>query len=253
MNTTISGPDQGFHYLLLGQLLQQAGLISWDELQIALQAQRREEYQGHRLGEVLVIMGLVSQETLEFFASRFQQVMAEAQDHPHTRKIGDYLQEAKLLSPEQVEEILEEQGYRNELFGNIAVKKNFIKQQTLNFFVEHLSKEKPVQARINQHMINIKSYLKLNNIKGAVLELREAIKLDPHNQKFHAWLAQIYLDQRLTGIAQIHLRKAIQANPKDPFVQSVSHHFFTAYPSHFEDFKMRNTTQDFSWMEVSCF
>jgi len=258
-NLASSSLDHGFHHLLLGQLLQQAGIISWDELQTALQAQKREEYKGHRLGEVLVVMGLVSPETLEFFASRFQEVMAEAQAHPHERKIGDYLQEAHLLSPEQVEEILEEQGYKNELFGNLAVKKKFIKQQTLNFFVEHLSKEKPVQARINQHMINVKSYLKLNNIKGAILELREAIKLDPHSHKFHAWLAQIYLEEKLTSIAQIHLRKALQANPMDPFVQSVSNNFSVSYPTHFQSFNQdlnqnfppKQKAPDTSWVELS--
>ena len=68
-------------------------------------------------------------------------------------------------------------------------------------------------------MLNIVSYTEI--FKEATLEIRGALKIAPHCHRCHAWLAKIYISQSRLSLASIHLRKALQANPTDMFVQSV--------------------------------
>ena len=54
--------------------------------------------------------------------------------------------------------------------------------------------------------------------KDAVLELRDALQIDPNNGKCHGLLGLIYLEQNSLSLAKIHIEKAWQADPKNPIV-----------------------------------
>jgi len=54
--------------------------------------------------------------------------------------------------------------------------------------------------------------------KDAVLELRDALQIDPNNGKCHGLLGLIYLEQNSLSLAKIHIEKACQADPKNPIV-----------------------------------
>ena len=54
--------------------------------------------------------------------------------------------------------------------------------------------------------------------KDAVLELRDALQIDPNNGKCHGLLGLIYLEQKSLSLAKIHIEKACQADPKNPLV-----------------------------------
>jgi curved DNA-binding protein CbpA len=54
--------------------------------------------------------------------------------------------------------------------------------------------------------------------KDAVLELRDALQIDPNNGKCHGLLGLIYLKQNSLSLAKIHIEKACQADPKNPLV-----------------------------------
>jgi Tfp pilus assembly protein PilF len=75
-----------------------------------------------------------------------------------------------------------------------------------------------VRAReqANRHFLRAQEQLKLRNATLAVQELRDAIKIDPKNSEYHAFLAKIHLDQGLVGMANISLRQALKFNPNDP-------------------------------------
>lgn len=59
-------------------------------------------------------------------------------------------------------------------------------------------------------LINGKNYAK------AILELKEALKVDPKHSKTHALLAQCYLGQGQATMAKLELKKALESNPKEP-------------------------------------
>ncbi|MBD3880600.1 DnaJ domain-containing protein [Phormidium tenue FACHB-886] len=49
----------------------------------------------------------------------------------------------------------------------------------------------------------------------AILELREAIKMEPTNSECHSRLGQIYLKTNQNTMAKIHFNKALELNPQD--------------------------------------
>ena len=110
----------------LGQMLQDAGLISAAQVKMVLDAQAKVP--GMRFGEIVVHWGWLEKETVDFFADQLPQLVNEKERQP----IGYYLQQAKLLTEEQVQEILEEQRQVNMRFGELAVQKGWVKQQTLD-------------------------------------------------------------------------------------------------------------------------
>lgn len=58
-------------------------------------------------------------------------------------------------------------------------------------------------------------YIDKNNFAGAVLELREALKLQPNSPMCHSLLGFAYLKQNQVTMAKVHINKALQLNPKD--------------------------------------
>ncbi len=119
----------------IGEILQEAGLVSATQVEIALQDQQL--YPELHLGEILALRGWVQQKTADFFAEKWEDKIYDPEKAP----IGKYLQEAGLLEKEQIELILQEQKLTFLKFGAIVVLKGWIKQNTLNFFVHNLFPE----------------------------------------------------------------------------------------------------------------
>lgn len=65
-------------------------------------------------------------------------------------------------------------------------------------------------CRRAQGFMDSKSYAK------AILELKEAVKLDPKHSKAHAMLAMSYLQQDQATMAKLEMNKALQSNPEEP-------------------------------------
>jgi curved DNA-binding protein CbpA len=55
-----------------------------------------------------------------------------------------------------------------------------------------------------------------DNIAKAILELRDALRIEPNNPRCHALLGKIYLKQNQPTMAKIHINKALQINPEEP-------------------------------------
>jgi curved DNA-binding protein CbpA len=55
-----------------------------------------------------------------------------------------------------------------------------------------------------------------NNCAQAILELRDALKLEPNNSTCHGLMGLAYLKQNQLTMAKVHINKAWQLNPKDP-------------------------------------
>jgi len=65
-------------------------------------------------------------------------------------------------------------------------------------------------CRRAQGFMDSKSYAK------AILELKEAVKLDPKHSQTHALLAMCYVEQNQATMAKIEMNKALASNPEEP-------------------------------------
>lgn len=123
----------------LGEILRQAHLISSTQLEEALLEQSKTH---KRIGEILVKRGWIKQETADFFAQHWTSIVTQEEKQPK-QPLGHYLKQAGLLDEEQINSIIGEQG-QGRLWvriGASAALKGWVKQSTVDFFVEHLYPE----------------------------------------------------------------------------------------------------------------
>lgn len=84
--------------------------------------------------------------------------------------------------------------------------------------VEHVSPTEPYCRRAEEYMAK-------NSFAKAVLELKDALKLEPNNSRCHSLLARAYLRQNQATMAKIHLQQALKLNPQDPNVVEAKKEF----------------------------
>ncbi|MBD2514165.1 tetratricopeptide repeat protein [Nostoc sp. FACHB-973] len=123
----------------LGKVLQQADLISSEQVEIALKEQI--QLAELSLGEILVLHGWLKQETVDFFSQEWPVLLEQKPKQP----LGKYLEEAGLLNEHQIRIILAEQTQNKFRFGELAVLKGWLKPTTIKFFLEHLALESQIQ------------------------------------------------------------------------------------------------------------
>ncbi|WP_019508593.1 hypothetical protein [Pleurocapsa sp. PCC 7319] len=123
--------------LPLGIFLQNAGLISSQQLTNALEIQ--SQYTQMKIGEILILQEEIKPQTLDFFVNKWREIKEQGQQFP----IGYYLKQASLLDEQQIQAILTDQKQTKLKFGELAVKKGWLKQRTVNFFLNNLSIRPP--------------------------------------------------------------------------------------------------------------
>ena len=116
----------------LGMILQEADLVSWGRIELALQTQT--QYPNLRLGEILAMCDWIKPETADFFAQDWSNVIQQQQKDP----LGYYFKQAALLNEAEIETVLAEQRRTGIRFGTVAVLQGFIKSTTLDFFLMYL-------------------------------------------------------------------------------------------------------------------
>jgi tetratricopeptide (TPR) repeat protein len=117
----------------LGEILQLADLISIAQIEFALEKQT--QHKNMRLGEILALQGWIKQETADFFAQKWSDLLNQKSKQP----LGEYLKKAALLDEYQVKIILCEQKQMGLRFGELAVHKGWLKPTTINFFLEYIA------------------------------------------------------------------------------------------------------------------
>jgi curved DNA-binding protein CbpA len=75
--------------------------------------------------------------------------------------------------------------------------------------------EAPVSPVAN-YIRRAQEYLDRNNPAQAVIEMRDALKIEPNNSTCHGLMGLAYLKQNQVTMAKVHINKAWQANPQDP-------------------------------------
>lgn len=70
-------------------------------------------------------------------------------------------------------------------------------------------------SRVDAYIRRAEGYIAKKNFAGGVLELKEALKLEPTNSKCHSLLGLAYLKQNQVSMARVHINQALQLNPND--------------------------------------
>jgi tetratricopeptide (TPR) repeat protein len=122
--------------VLLGIVLQQAGLVSVSQVEKALEQQNQTSTH-LKIGEILASQGRIKPQTADFFAERWSKLVTKKPQQP----IGQYFKQAALLNEQQIQIILDEQKQTKLKFGEIAIAKGWLKQGTVDFFLHHLAPE----------------------------------------------------------------------------------------------------------------
>jgi len=124
------------HSKPIGQILQEAGLISAEQVATVLEEQAEENYR-LRFGEILARRGWIKPETVDFLAEQLPN-LAEMEDK---KPLGQYLKSAALLDDDQITTLLTEQCQTGKRFGEMAVHKGWLKQETIEMFLKYVAPE----------------------------------------------------------------------------------------------------------------
>jgi curved DNA-binding protein CbpA len=87
--------------------------------------------------------------------------------------------------------------------------------------VSNISKADPQPAETGKSSLvegslrRAEEYINTKNWTKAVLELRDATKMEPNNSRAHALLGLVYLRQGQNTMAKISINKALQLNPQE--------------------------------------
>ena len=73
----------------------------------------------------------------------------------------------------------------------------------------------PRESVTDQYCRRAEGYAAKNNFAQAVLELRDALQMDPRNSRCHALLGSVYLRQNQSTMARIHFDKALEIDPQN--------------------------------------
>jgi len=76
-------------------------------------------------------------------------------------------------------------------------------------------KKPPKKSPVEDYYRRAEELVEKENLAGAILELRDGLKLEPTNSKCHSLLGEIYLQQEQRTMAKVHINKALELNPKD--------------------------------------
>ena len=119
----------------LGQILIEAGLISINQIQIALREQKET---GLTIEEILVAHGWIKQTTADFFVKQWCSLLSEIDKKP----LVSYFQQADLLNNKQIKALIRLQKLKRQKvrFHHLAVEQGYLKQKTVDFFLAYLFK-----------------------------------------------------------------------------------------------------------------
>lgn len=77
-------------------------------------------------------------------------------------------------------------------------------------------KTEKVDSPTETYCRRAEEYLEKNYPAKAILEMKDALKMEPKNSRCHGIMAMAYFRQNQSTMAKIHLEKALQLNPQEP-------------------------------------
>lgn len=80
---------------------------------------------------------------------------------------------------------------------------------------EETSQESKIPSYVQPYLRRGKEFINKKNYSKAILELREALKLDPNNTDAHTLLGLAYVKQNQLGMAKVYINKALKLDPEN--------------------------------------
>lgn len=72
------------------------------------------------------------------------------------------------------------------------------------------------ESMVEQYYRRAEAFAAKNNFAKAILELRDALQIEPNNSRCHSLMGLVYLKQNQPTMARIHFNQALKVDPKDP-------------------------------------
>lgn len=94
-----------------------------------------------------------------------------------------------------------------------------VEENTSNVTPE--SEEDPSKSRLLKLISNAEEHKQEGNIEQAILDLRDALKLDPNNSYSHALIGSLYFEQNNLPYAKIHVKKSLSLNPNEKLAKEI--------------------------------
>ena len=194
----------------LGEILVEAGLISFSQFKLALEEQKQSKLSA---GEILVAHGLIQAQTIDFFGERWLEVL---QEKPK-RTTAYYFQEAGLIDGEQLKTIISLQKLKHDKipFSCLTIELGYLKQNTVDFFLAHIYRVyNPNFFSVAKHYEILKRYLQgkrdFSNLDLRYAPLMEidlkGVRFDGSNLE-KADLSQAKLNS--SSLVRVNMRMAI--------------------------------------------
>lgn len=78
----------------------------------------------------------------------------------------------------------------------------------------------PQESVADQYYRRAEGFVAKGNYAQAILELRDALQIEPNNSRCHSLMGMVYLRQNQATMAKIHFNKALSINPQDEMALS---------------------------------
>ncbi|MGY6530171.1 MAG: DnaJ domain-containing protein [Cyanobacterium sp.] len=88
----------------------------------------------------------------------------------------------------------------------------------------------PTINRLDKLIYNAEEGAKIGNLEQAILDLREALKIDNANPKVHGLISYYYYQQGNRTYGKIHYNKAFSLNPNEPVLKQIKKDFLEESP-----------------------
>lgn len=75
--------------------------------------------------------------------------------------------------------------------------------------------EAPTSQFVNDYCRRAEELIQKNRLNDAIVELRDALKLEPKNSRCHSLMGSIYLKKNSVKMAKVHFTQALKSNPQD--------------------------------------
>jgi curved DNA-binding protein CbpA len=79
-----------------------------------------------------------------------------------------------------------------------------------------ISQAAPTSQFVNDYCRRAEELISKNRLNEAIVELRDALKLEPRSSRCHSLLGSIYLKKNTPKMAKVHFTQALNSNPQDP-------------------------------------
>lgn len=141
--------------------------------------------------------------------------LADAQFDPHDQfaAIAEQLVELNLV---YLQLKMGDLGVQEKRTGLVAAKE----AKPMQFTPAPANPEAATESYDQRHYRRAQEYAKKGAWAQVVLELKDAIKLKADKSEYHSLLGVAYLrlEKPMMGMAKVHLRRASELNPNDPYV-----------------------------------